>query len=391
MRVILEKSEKILEKHSLCNNCLGRLFGRLGKSTNYIRGKSIRLVLNMKREAEGLPTFGEPEKCELCGNIFKKTEYLARLCYDKAQKLGLEFESFLVGSRFPKEILEKEKQLWEEFGLEFAEPINRELNREVGKFLEVLLQKPVNKEDPDVVFIIDPYNERTELQIKPLYIYGRYRKLVRGIPQTPLKGFKESVASIICRPFSKATKGKCIFHGAGREDVDVRMLGNGRPFVVEIKKPIKRKIDLEKIAQEINQSKKVEVLDLKFITREEMEKILTSNHKKEYEALVYVEEGITEEDVKRVVEKLQNCTIYQRTPRRVLRRRADIVRVRKVYDVKAEIVDKKHLKLRLITDGGLYIKELISGDNGRTTPSVSEILGKKAWCEKLDVLNILDD
>ncbi|HIP75409.1 MAG TPA: tRNA pseudouridine(54/55) synthase Pus10, partial [Thermococcus paralvinellae] len=68
-----------------------------------------------------------------------------------------------------------------------------------------------------------------------------------------------------------------------------------------------------------------------------------------------------------------------------------IVRVRKVYDVNAEIIDDKHFKLRLITDGGLYIKELISGDNGRTTPSVSEILGKKAWCEKLDVLNILDD
>ncbi|NJE12406.1 tRNA pseudouridine(54/55) synthase Pus10 [Thermococcus sp. LS2] len=389
--MILEKSEKILEKHSLCNNCLGRLFGMLGKSTNYIRGKSIRLVLNMEREARGLSSFEEPEKCELCGNIFKKTEYLVRLCYDKAQKLGIEFESFLVGSRFPKEIMDKEKQLWEEFELEFAEPINREFNREVGKFLEVLFQKPVDKENPDVIFIIDPYNERIELQIKPLYIYGRYRKLVRGIPQTPLKGFKESVASIICKPFSKATKGKCIFHGAGREDVDVRMLGNGRPFVVEIKKPIKRKINLEKIAQEINQSKKVEVLDLKFISKEEMERILTSNHKKEYEALVYVEEGITAEEIKEVVEKLQNCTIYQRTPRRVLRRRADIVRVRKVYDVKAEIIDDKHFKLRLITDGGLYIKELISGDNGRTTPSVSEILGKKAWCEKLDVLNILDD
>jgi len=389
--MIIEKSEEVLEKHSLCNNCLGRLFGMLGKGSNYIRGKSIRLILNMEREAKGMPAFKEPERCELCGNIFKKTEYLARLCYERAQKLGIEFESFLVGSRFPKEIMDKEKQLWEEFGLKFAEPINREFNREMGKFLEVLFQKPVDKESPDVTFIIDPCCERIELQIKPLYIYGRYRKLVRGIPQTPLKGFKESVASIICRPFSKVTRGKCIFHGTGREDVDVRMLGNGRPFVVEIKKPMKRKIDLEKIAQEINQSKMVEVLNLRFISREEMERVLTSNHKKEYEALVYVEEGITKEDVKSLMEKLQNCTVYQRTPRRVLKRRADIVRVRKVYDVNAEIIDDKHFKLRLITDGGLYIKELISGDNGRTTPSVSEILGKKAWCEKLDVLNILDD
>ena len=27
---------------------------------------------------------------------------------------------------------------------------------------------------------------------------------------------------------------KTIFHSAGREDVDVRMLGNGRPFVLEM-------------------------------------------------------------------------------------------------------------------------------------------------------------
>ena len=237
---------------------------------------------------------------------------------------------------------------------------------------------------------MEPYSERVELQIKPLYVYGRYRKLVRGIPQTPLRGFKESVASIICKPFSEATKGKCVFHGAGREDIDVRMLGNGRPFVIEVKRPIKRRINLEKTAEEINQSGKVEVLGLKFINKEEAERILTSNHKKEYEALVYVEEGISREEVEKVVKALEGTIIHQRTPRRVLGRRADLVRMRKIHEAEGEFVDKRRFKLRLITDGGLYIKELISGDNGRTSPSVSEILGKKAWCEKLDVLNILE-
>lgn len=389
--MIIEKAEEILKESKLCDRCLGRAFGLLGKGDNYIRGKSIRLVLNMEREARGEVSFQEPQECELCKNVFKKTEYLARLCYDKVSELELEFESFLVGSRVPKEIVEKEREIIERFGLKHAEPINRELNREIGKVLELILQKPVNKSNPDVVFIVEPYNERVELQIKPLYIYGRYRKLVRGIPQTPLRGFKESVASIICKPFSKATKGKCIFHGAGREDVDVRMLGNGRPFVVEVKGPIKRHIDLEKIAEEINKSGKVEVLGLRFITKEEAENVLTSNHKKEYEAIVYVEEGISEEEVEKVVKTLEGATINQRTPRRVLGRRADLVRVRKVHEAEGELLDERHFKLRLITDGGLYIKELISGDKGRTTPSVSEILGKKAWCEKLDVLNILDE
>ena len=388
--MIIEKAEKILERRKLCNHCLGRSFGLLGKGDNYIRGKSIRLVLNMEREIRGENPLLEPQECELCNGIFKKVEDLARLCYNKVSKLGLEFDTFLVGSRIPREILEKENEIIESFELKYAEPINRELNREIGKILEVILQKSVSKNNPDVVFIVDPYNETVELQVKPLYIYGRYRKLVRGIPQTPLKGFKESVASIICKPFSKAAKGKSIFHGAGREDVDVRMLGNGRPFVIEVKKPVKRRINLQEIAKEINKSGKVEVLDLSFINREEAEKILTSNHKKEYEALVYVEECVSEKEVEKVVKALKDTIIHQRTPRRVLGRRADIVRVRKVHEITGNLIDEKHFKLRLITDGGLYIKELISGDDGRTSPSVTEILRKKAWCEKLDVLNILD-
>ncbi len=37
---------------------------------------------------------------------------------------------------------------------------------------------------------------------------------------------------------------------------------------------------------------------------------------------------------------------------------------------------------------GLYIKELITGDNGRTKPSVSELLEIKAIPKDLDVLKI---
>jgi len=38
--------------------------------------------------------------------------------------------------------------------------------------------------------------------------------------------------------------------------------------------------------------------------------------------------------------------------------------------------------------GGLYIKELINGDDGRTTPNVSEIGGIPAKCLEIDVISI---
>ncbi|MBP1912339.1 tRNA pseudouridine(54/55) synthase Pus10 [Thermococcus stetteri] len=386
--MIVEKASEVLERYQLCDHCLGRLFAKLGKGTNEERGKAIRFVLSMERARGGLPPIEAPERCELCDNVFERIPELVKRMQEATE--NVEFETFLVGSRFPEEIVEKEKAILEEFGIDTAEPINREFNRELGKAFGRATGKDTSK-TPDLVFIVEPYLGKIELQINPLYIYGRYRKLVRGIPQTPHPDFEESGASIICRPFSRATGGKCVFKGAGREDVDVRMLGNGRPFILEIKRPKKRKIDLEEIAREINASAKVEVLNLRFTTPEEAERVLSTPHRKEYLALVLVEEGVAPEEAEEVAKKLTGLEIHQRTPWRVRKARADKVRVRKVHHAEARWIDEKHFELRLITDGGLYIKELISGDRGRTKPSVSDLLGKKAWCERLDVLNVLDE
>ncbi|AEC52554.1 hypothetical protein PNA2_1639 [Pyrococcus sp. NA2] len=383
--MILEKASKILEKHQLCNRCLGRMFAKLGKGSNEERGKAIRLVLSM----ETGKIFEEPRECELCKGVFKNLDEFLRLAIEAVK--DYEFNTFLIGSKFPEEIVEKEREIWEEFEIRTGEPINREFNRELGKLFAKETGKEPNKERPDVVIIVEPFSGRVRLQVNPIYIAGRYRKLVRGIPQTPAPGFKESIASIICRSFKRHFQGKCVFKGAGREDVDVRMLGRGRPFVVEIKSPRRRNVNLKLLEDEINSSGKIEVLNLRFIGPDEAEKILTTRHKKIYEALVYVKDGITREEVEKVVKALKNAEIRQRTPRRVLNSRADIVRIRKVYEVSGELVDENHFKLRLLTDGGLYIKELISGDNGRTKPSVSEILGKEAWCELLDVLDVLEE
>ncbi len=39
-------------------------------------------------------------------------------------------------------------------------------------------------------------------------------------------------------------------------------------------------------------------------------------------------------------------------------------------------------------ESGTYIKELVSGDDGRTRPSLAEILGTPATCVALDVVKI---
>src|SRR5207247_6190230 len=48
-------------------------------------------------------------------------------------------------------------------------------------------------------------------------------------------------------------------HGMGREDVDARMLGRGRPFIIEIKEPRRRHFDLGGAIAGINASGMVAV------------------------------------------------------------------------------------------------------------------------------------
>lgn len=61
-----------------------------------------------------------------------------------------------------------------------------------------------------------------------------------------------------------------IFSSSGREDVDVRCLGNGRPFVLEIPDSYKTVLPnetAERIEQLISDSKLVSVRDLQIVTR----------------------------------------------------------------------------------------------------------------------------
>ena len=76
------------------------------------------------------------------------------------------------------------------------------------------------------------------------------------------KQYEESVQELIDSVAIGATEGESsTFHGAGREDIDAKMLGTGRPFVVEIKTPKKRSVDLQILEESMNKAAigKVEV------------------------------------------------------------------------------------------------------------------------------------
>jgi tRNA pseudouridine synthase 10 len=72
----------------------------------------------------------------------------------------------------------------------------------------------------------------------------------------------------------------------------------------------------------------------------------------------------------------------------VSHRRADLVRKRQVHSIELLEYHQDHAIIRVDCEGGLYVKELISSDEGRTTPSLTGMLGLDAMVEELDVVDV---
>ena len=421
----MKLEEKIIEifKNPICDNCAGRsLADLLSGFDNSERGKVLRMYIaflldsgekldidmsnfygikfrNVKLETK------KPEKCKVCKNLF--CEKIDTLAGNVVKKLkDIEFDTFLVGSIPSDEVLNEEEKIQEITGIEFSEPIKSEINRELGKRIEKLTGKKFNLKNPDVTIVVDLNTDTIRTQVKSLYIYGKYQKLARGIPQTKwvcskcngkgctfCKGegklYKTSIQEIIENPILKTTGSKkSSFHGSGREDIDARNL-DWRPFVIELIKPIKRKVNLKKIEQQINKSKKVKVKGLKVVDsgKELIRRLKTERIDKTYLVDVEFKNKID----KKLMKNLKSITkdaILQKTPLRVAHRRANKTRKRHVKKFSYKVVGSKKMQFRVRAESGLYIKELITGDEGRTQPNVSELINNKVKKLSLDVIKI---
>ncbi|MCK4313451.1 tRNA pseudouridine(54/55) synthase Pus10 [Candidatus Bathyarchaeota archaeon] len=441
---VLEKASRMLEKYPLCDHCLGRQFALLGhEMENCERGKAIKTVLAfeahtlvLSKNKEGIrilrilaangffksaketlyrlkkpiPRKNLAKTCLLCKDKFKIVDELAENALEKLK--DYEYSNFLVGIRLPVVIEEHEDEFKAEFKVCYGENMRNEFGRVIGKKIAESNGKKVEHKKPEVVVLVNPLTEEVKLQVNPLYIAGRYRKLIRGIPQSEWlcsncrgkgceecnwtgKMYPESVEEIIEKPFLDATKGVAAsFHASGREDIDARMLGNGRPFVIEIAQPMKRFLDLEKLRKAANAYAKgrVEISDLSFADRDVVRKLKRAESaQKEYRVVVGFESKITAGNMRLLEEKLTKVVIKQRTPIRVLHRRANLTRERYIYEVTIKKLSPKKAEVRVRCQGGLYVKELVTGDDGRTEPNISKILKNKAKPIELDVLNVFTD
>lgn len=428
----------MLERYPLCDNCLGRQFAFLGYGVdNAERGRTLKTMLAMKghqlalqKSEEGvllLKVLAENGSFPMAVEILKKLRrrpkkskkcFLCEGCFESlpihvakaSEKLrDYEYETFLVGAKVPPEVEEKEDEFKAQFEVQHGENFRNELSRVFGKMFQEKTGKTVDYLNPHVVVLINPFAGDVRLQVNPLFIMGRYVKLVRGIPQSKWfcpkcrgKGcgecnhtgrlHPESVEELIAGPTIELTLGETAsFHGAGREDADARMLGKGRPFIIQVKRPRKRWINLNELRREINRRAegKIKVSSLKIVGKEMIRTLKRMEaSQKTYRVTVRFDREISDDEIANLQRSLTDVKVLQQTPLRVLRRRADKTREKHIYETVVKRISPNSVEMKIRCQGGLYVKELVTGDGGRTKPNVSKIVDAKAEPVELDVLGV---
>jgi len=436
---MLKKAQKMLETHPLCDHCLGRQFALLGYGLDdQKRGETLKLLLTMKNHqlalsgkragfsnlrilaangsfemaAEILRNMRKrarkKKECYLCQGLFKSVDTLVENALETLE--AYEYSTFLVGIELPTAVEEREDEFKASFEVGYGESMRNEFSRDIGKKIAAVTKKPAEYKKPDVVVLVRPFTGEVILQSNPIYIRGAYKKLVRGIPQSRWlcrscggegcprcngtgKMYSESVEEIIAGPLLEKTEGEDMaFHAAGREDVDARMLGTGRPFIMEIKKPRRRFIDLQSLTELVNKQArgKVEVLNLRSASKDDVRRLKKAEASaKIYKVLIDFDRDVSDEELETIKKALAKAVIRQQTPLRVLHRRADLVREKYIYEAHLKRLAPNRAEMKIRCQGGLYIKELVSGDEGRTDPSVATIINVEATPVELDVLKVI--
>jgi len=491
---------KHLVRMGSCDHCLGRIGGKKRFGQNFLEsGIEVRAGVVESDSTMASARENEP-LCPFCENLFEEAPLLAQIIHEEIGEH--ECDRLQLGARFPKDQTEVEDHLRKRFGAGGSAALKTSLVEEVAAQLRAIdsnVRLVIDK--PQILALIDVLTLTVDLDIRSHYIYGRYRKLARGIPQTkwPCRACKgrgcrkcdgtgmqydSSVQSLVGDPLLEIFDSKeHAFHGMGREDIDVRCLGRGRPFVIEMKKPVKRNIEPSIMMAAINEAAdgQIEVTDMRHSNRSEVVRVKDTPAEKSYtirfkieaatqdkmneltkvleipkeekrggnrrrqrrphpnsrkeEVKVEVdlstlskaelvttceEKGLPKSGTKdvlieriqnyseetlplpdqahvlEIMQKLQGCTLAQRTPERVAHRRADKIRKRKVMQTsEAKVgVGKDGTmfgEFSLRCESGTYVKETIHGDGGRTQPSVASLIGALCEVEWLDVADIHAD
>lgn len=350
--------------------------------------KEFRLCSTCSKRQSDKAVFAEvpARQCFICRGLILKVPPAERRALQVARRY--QFKTFSVGMVVPAEVQEREDQVRSEIQIRGVETIKSQSSRDVSDFLRKKTRRRIDRKHPELTFLVDLGTGKVSATAKSLFVHARYTK-PQGVSQrrefceecsgrgcdvcndgfadTP--SIEQVVGNRLCR-ILRSPRAK--FTWIGSEDVESVVFPPGRPFIVEMKDPRRRKVPVRFDAAT---GKGRTVVSGARVLRGKPEVAPAFV----FRTRAYIEAPQQSRQVDlREGRKLVGVAIQHRNNKgKTVYKKVYSIRVRrKVRGLEAEI------KL----DGGLPVKRLISGES--VSPSLSEVLGMPLVCDSFDILKV---
>jgi len=343
-----------------------------------------------ERQGGGAPNFEivSGPACSVCSGMMDLIAGMAELAARKAGRY--QFRSFAVGVTLPEGVQEREDELRSNLKLKGNETIKTQAARALAAELARGLGKKLDRQHPDLNILADFGAGDAFVSSRPLYYYARYSKPGKisqkrsfcehchggGCEKCGGTGFgrKPSVEGLLRKKLSGLSGGeRMTFTWLGSEDRESRVLRPGRPFLVEIKDPKKRKLPAKFGAKirgglvsvtrgRVLPSKPVKLPSFRFRTK--IRAVAASR--------------VTPDALAELKSRFRGAAVrFDRPHSRPT--------TKTVYRVSARGKGRA-ISIDAELDGGLPVKRFVSGE--LVSPSVSEVLKTEVGCRTFDICRV---
>jgi tRNA pseudouridine synthase 10 len=320
-----------------------------------------------------------------------------------------QFNSFMLGATLPSAVFEREDSIRSKLKVRGRENIKKQLLDKLRKKLEKITGKKVEYISPDVTIHIVIGNQDTDgtnsndynntlqqtpcIKSSPILLSGRYVKTTRGLPQKKdtsknrsgsgcaLSGNMEessfdSIEAIISRRVLELTKGDALkFSWLGGEDKDSLVLGKGRPFLVQVSDPKVRQLKTQLIIKENG----VYAVVKQQSAQQQRSFQLPSHFTTKTKITIRSEGDLSSKSLPTLLNILENSEVSLKAKSRILKK--------KIYSLEVEQINQKTFIITIVSDGGLFIKQFVGGQE-YCEPNISKIIGMKCECIAFDILEV---
>jgi len=291
------------------------------------------------------------EECYICDGLLSRLDEVFKDMLDAIKEYN--FKSFLIGCSIPNYMIEREDEIRAHMKIKGRESIKGNISRVLGSRL-VSLGYAVDYMHPDIDIHLDLdlNNFKVNVRSRPIYLAGKYKKLIRGLAQ---KGSENSVESMIKGYIMKEYLCDDVkFAWIGGEDRESLVI-NGRPIFIKLINPRRTKIEyksveLDGVIFSIDSRVKRLPSNVRFLTRVRVHLLCSDTAADSRVMLLNNLEVRFDDKGKSVIRCIHEASLSDSSVRNGM----------------------LELDIDMLIDGGFMIKRFV---DGKSMPSIRDILG----------------